>query len=45
MIYVPKSRSSMIIGAIVATDKDLNDVLTYEVTGKQHGTYSTKEPT
>ena len=36
MIYVPKSgyRSSLIIGAIVASDKDLNDVLTYEVTGK-----------
>ena len=36
MLYVAKSgyRSSLIIGAIVASDKDLNDVLTYEVTGK-----------
>ena len=35
MLYVAKSgyRSSLIIGAIVASDKDLNDVLTYEVTG------------
>ena len=36
MLYVAKSgyRSSSIIGAIVASDKDLNDILTYEVTGK-----------
>ena len=36
MLYVAKSgyQSSSIIGAIVASDKDLNDVLTYEVTGK-----------
>ena len=33
MIYVPKSGSSLVIGAIIASDKDLNDVLTYELEG------------
>ena len=34
MLYAAKSRSSLSIGTIIATDKDQNDAITYELQGK-----------
>ena len=34
MIYASKSRSTISIGTLIATDKDQNDAITYELLGK-----------
>ena len=38
MLYAAKSRSSLSIGTIIATDKDQNDAITYELQGKFYQT-------
>ena len=35
MIYVSKTGSTLSIGTIIASDRDLNDVLKYQILGKQ----------
>ena len=35
MIYASKSRSTISIGTLIATDKDQNDAITYELLGKK----------
>ena len=36
MIYASKSRSTISIGTLIATDKDQNDAITYELMGKKY---------